>query len=235
MATRPVLSGIETRSLRERVYERLKLLMSEGRLRPGSNLDLNALAGEIGISRTPLRDALIRLEAEGFAEILPRRGVRIAELTLGRIRDIYEMLGALESAALRSVAVRITPGVVARMAELDAEMGRALDVFDFGRLYDANLAFHDAWLDLSENAEMVRRIRILKQRLYDFPRQQGFVPEWERTSIDEHEVMVGLLREGRIPEGADYLRDVHWSYAHQEPFILRYYAALAGSSARAES
>jgi DNA-binding GntR family transcriptional regulator len=218
-------AAIETRSLRELVYEHLKAMMAAGRIQPGGFLDLNALAADLGISRTPVRDALIRLESEGFAEILSRRGVRIAELTLGRIRDIYEILGALESAALRSVAARITPGVTDRMAELNEEMSRALDAYDFGRYYDANLAFHDAYLSRSENAELVGRIRILKQRLYDFPRLRGFVPEWERASIGEHEAVVTLLRAGRVEDAADYLRDVHWSFRRQEPFVRRYYAA----------
>ena len=232
MPTRPAPAGIEVRSLRERVYEHLKALLAEGRLCPGSFLDLNALAADLGISRTPLRDALIRLESEGFAEILSRRGVRIAELTLGRIRDIYEILGALESAALRSVADQITPGVTDRMAELNEEMSRALESYDFGRYYDANLAFHDAYLSRSENAELVGRIRILKQRLYDFPRLRGFVPEWERASIGEHEAVVTLLRVGRVEDAADYLRDVHWSFRRQEPFVRRYYAAARSEEAR---
>lgn len=230
MTNRATNAPIEVRSLREQVYEHLKSLMNAGRLRPGSYLDLNALADEIGISRTPLRDALLRLECEGFAEILPRRGVRIAKLGLKRIRDIYEMLGALESAALRSVADRITAGVVARMSDLNDEMGRALDAFDFSRFYDANLAFHDCYLDLSENAELVERIRILKQRLYDFPRLQGFVPEWERASLGEHDRVIRLLSAGHVNEAADYLRDVHWSFEVQEPWIRRYYHATGGAS-----
>jgi DNA-binding GntR family transcriptional regulator len=224
-------AAIERRSLRELVYEHLKARLNAGELRPGAFLDLNALAAEIGISRTPLRDALIRLESEGFAEILPRRGVRIAALTLERIRDIYEILGALESAALRSVGTRLTAGLVARMAELNDEMRRALDAFDFGRFYDANLAFHDSYLDLSENAELVSRIRILKQRLYDFPRQQGFVPEWEWSSVEEHAELIRLLRAGAVAEASDHLRDVHWSYERQSPYIRRYYAAARGAVA----
>lgn len=217
--------GIEVRSLREQVYEHLKALMNQGRLQPGSYLDLNALAAEIGVSRTPLRDALLRLESEGFAEILPRRGVRIARLTLERIRDIYEILGALESTALRSVSDRITPGMISRMTDLNDEMGRALDAFDFGRFYDANLAFHDAYLDLSRNDELVHRVRILKQRLYDFPRLQGFLPEWERASLAEHDQLIRLLADGRVTEAADFLRDVHWSFRVQEAYIRQYYRA----------
>lgn len=216
---------VPVRSLREEVYERLRSLMNEGRLRPGSYLDLNALADEIGISRTPLRDALLRLESEGFVEILNRRGVRVAELTLRSIRDIYELLGGLESTALRSVADRLGPETLACMRALNEEMGEALDEGDFARFYDANLAFHDTYLALSTNDELARHVHLLKQRLYDFPRLKGFVPEWERASTEEHDRLVDLLEEGRVAEAADLLRDVHWSYEVQEPFIRRYYAA----------
>jgi len=213
------------RSLREQVHEHLRTLINNGRLRPGQYLDLNALAKEIGISRTPLRDALLRLEAEGLVEILSRKGVRITKLTLDSIRNIYEILGGLESAALSSVAGRVTPETTAHMRELNHEMARALDAGDFERFYEANLAFHDAYLDLSTNAELVRKIRTLKQRLYDFPRRKGFVPEWERASIGEHARLVELLERGETRDAADLLRDVHWSFPYQEPFIRRYYAA----------
>ena len=227
-AEEPASARTPIRSLRETVYEHLRALMNQGRLRPGNYLDLNALEAEIGISRTPLRDALLRLECEGFVEIRNRRGVRIVELTLDMIRDIYEILGALESTTLRSVADRITPEVTSRMNELNREMTRALDASDFARFYDANLAFHDAYRTLSSNREMVHRIYILKQRLYDFPRLEGFVPEWERASVGEHQQLVDLLEEGRVGEAADLLRDVHWSFSYQEPFIRRYYAVANG-------
>jgi DNA-binding GntR family transcriptional regulator len=116
------------------------------------------------------------------------------------------------------------------MDALNREMVRALDAFDFGRYYEANLAFHDAYLDLSENEELVHRIRILKQRLYDFPRRKGFVPDWERASTHEHDELVRLLKEGRVDDAADFIRDVHWSFPRQEPYIHRYYAARNGEA-----
>jgi len=221
------------RSLREEVYEHLRALMHQGQLRPGDELDLKALAAGIGISRTPLRDALLRLEGEGFVEIHNRRGVRVTPLTLQRIRDIYEILSGLECAALRSVAARITPATVAHMDALNHEMRRALDAGDFARFYNANLAFHDAYLYLSNNTELIHRIHILKQRLYDFPRLPGFVPEWERASIDEHQAIVRLLQGGRVNEAADLLRDVHWNFNYQKPFVRRYYNAQTRDAATA--
>ena len=199
--------------------------MNRGRLRPGKYLDLNALAKQIGISRTPLRDALLRLECEGFVEIHNRRGVRIAPLTLDRIRHIYEILAALESTALRDVGQRITVETITRMNDQNREMVRALDASDFARFYEANLAFHDAYLGLSDNSELVGHIHILKQRLYDFPRLKGFVPEWERASVEEHRALVRFLEEGNVGAAADLMRDVHWSFSYQESFVRRYYKA----------
>ena len=228
-AARPVKKAI--RSLRSEVYAHLRSMMSDGRLQPGVYLDLKGLAAEIGISRTPLRDALLRLESEGFVEILNRRGVRVVKLTPTRIRWIYEVLGGLESAGLLSVASRINSQVVSRMEELNADMVTTLDQGDFGGFYAADLAFHDCFLSLSDNLELIRHTHLLKQRLYDFPRREGFVPEWERASILEHTRLVTLLREGRPTAAADFLRDVHWSFAYQEPFIRRYYALSTGGKA----
>ena len=93
-------SHFTLKSLKEQVYDYLRVQMNEGRLRPGAFLNLNDISRELGMSRTPLRDALFQLESEGFVTIFPRRGVVVNSLTLEKIRNIYEILGALESAAL---------------------------------------------------------------------------------------------------------------------------------------
>jgi len=220
----PPPTPIVVRSLREQIYDHLKREMQFGRLVPGANLDLKALEIEIGISRTPLRDALLQLAAEGFVEILPRRGVRVVDLTVERIRDHYEILAALESAALRNGVERITPELVDRMQALNEEMRGALGGDDFDRFYAANVEFHECWLELSDNNELKHTVRILKQRLYDFPRNPGFIKEWEEASTEEHATIVAYLREGDVSSAADYVRDVHWSFAVQESYIRRYYS-----------
>ena len=103
-------SHFTLKSLKEQVYDYLRVQMNEGRLRPGAFLNLNDISRELGMSRTPLRDALFQLESEGFVTIFPRRGVVVNTLTLEKIRNIYEILGALESAALLLVAVRVRDG-----------------------------------------------------------------------------------------------------------------------------
>ena len=211
--------------LREQVYHYLKGELNRGALAPGGYLDLNAIAAELGTSRTPLREALLQLASEGFVSILPRRGVVVNALTLEEIRHIYEIVGALEGAALLAASPRLTRARVARMKAFSLGMRRALKRDDFSGYYEKNLAFHDVFLDLCDNDRLVRAVRLLKERLYDFPRKKGYVKAWEEASVLEHDAIAGHLERGDFGAAADYLRDVHWSYAVQEKFIGEYYGS----------
>ena len=215
--------------LRERVYEYLKERINTHRVRAGEFLDLDGIGAELGMSRTPLRDALFQLESEGFITIFPRRGVMVNTLELKTIRDIYEIVGALESATLISVAVRMGEEDVSRMSDLNDAMEAALERGDNAAYYERNVAFHDVFLDKSDNAEMVRHARIQRERLYDFPRTLGFLKEWDESNLSEHREMVRLLAARDFNAAAEYLRDVHWSFSVQERFIRKYYLALAGA------
>jgi DNA-binding GntR family transcriptional regulator len=210
-------------SLREQVYEYLRRAINRGELSPGAFLDQNQISAELGISRQPLRDALIQLETEGLVTVLPRRGVMVTRLTLDDIRHLYEVIGALEGAALVSVFTEMDGAHFHDMRSLNADMVLAIDDGDFNTYYSLNLAFHNVFLDLSDNEALVRAVEVSKQRLYDFPRAKDFVPDWELASTGEHVEFVDYLERGEQQAGADYLRDVHWSFEIQQPFIMRYY------------
>jgi DNA-binding GntR family transcriptional regulator len=214
---------IQNRSLREQVYEHLRDLMAHGGLTPGSFLDLTDLAVRLGVSRTPLREALLHLESQGFVTVLPRRGFLLNELTLDDIRQFYEIIGALEAAALTHAGPLLGPADFARMRQFDAQMAEAVAARDFDRYYALNLAFHDVYLDRCGNPRLVAHVRLLKQRLYDWPRRAAMVKAWEEHSVVEHEDFLRLLEKGSIADAARHLQDVHWSFAVQERFIHAYY------------
>ena len=220
-----VPSPLVLKSLREQVYDHLRHLLSRGEIQPGAFINQDELAGRLGVSRTPLRDALLQLEAEGFVAILPRRGVRVQALTMEDVRHMYEVVGALEGAAVLSAFPSLGEAQLASLRRLNAEMKDALMADDFERYYDRNLAFHDVFLDRCGNEQLVRIVRRLKQRLYDWPRRRGFVKEWELASLEEHAAFARLVAKSDATGAADHLRDVHWSFAAQEPFIRRYYFA----------
>lgn len=221
-------SPLVLKSLREQVYDHLRRLMSRGEIEPGAFLNQDGIASGLGVSRTPLRDALLQLEAEGFVTILPRRGVRVEPLTLADIRHLYEVVGALEGAALLAAFPRIGEPELTTLHRLNDEMRDAVLAGDFGRYYDRNLAFHDVFLERCGNERLVRLVRSHKQRLYDWPRRQGLVKEWELRSLEEHGAFLRLVAEGDARGAADHLRDVHWSFPVQEPYIQRYYFPAGG-------
>ncbi len=220
MEKRPILN---VKSLKEQVYGYLREQMRTGVLRPGSVIDMEETSGRLGVSKTPLRDALLLLEMEGFVSILPRRKVIVNPLTLQDIRDFYEILGALEATALGAAFDRLGEAELSLMETLNAEMKQAIDQDDFDLYYEKNLAFHNVFLNLSGNGYLKKTVNTLKKRLYDFPRQAGFVKEWEQASIGEHADLVAQIRRGSAREAVAQIRAVHWSFAVQEKFIVKYY------------
>ena len=217
------------KTLKEQVYEYLREQLRFGALKPGSLINTEETAAKLGVSRTPLRDALIQLEKEDFVSIIPRRGVIVRPLTLRNIADYYQIIGALESTAVLLSFEMVDPAEITEMRGHIAEMKRALEEDDFDRYYRMNLRLHDTYLEACRNRKLVEIVNTLKSRLYDFPRKKEFVKEWELRSIREHERFVELLAEGRVREAAEYVRDVHWSFSVQEPYIRQYYGSAPES------
>lgn len=221
---------LNLKSLKEQVYEYLRGQLEKGEIRPGTVLNIEETSKRLGVSRTPLRDALLQLEMEGFVSIFPRRGVVVNKLTLQDIKNYYEIVGALESTALLAAFERIKDSQIKSMYALNSEMGQAIAQDNFYQYYQKNLKFHNIFLDLCENKDIVKIVKTLKKHLYDFPRQEGFVKQWEEASIEEHRKFVQLIEEGKKEEAAKYLRDVHWSFQVQEKFIKRYYKRAVAAS-----
>jgi len=214
---------LNLKSLKEQVYEYLRDQLVKGELLPGSSINMDDTSKKLGVSRTPMRDALLQLETEGFVSILPRRGIIVNHLTLEDIKNYYEIIGALESAALMAHFDKINEDQVQKMFALNTEMKQAIDQDNFNLYYQKNLTFHDVFLNLCENKNLVKIVNTFKKRLYDFPRQEGFVKQWEQTSIHEHQELVRLIEKGKKEQASNYIRDVHWSYRVQEKFLKKYY------------
>ena len=221
MADKPILN---VKSLKEQVYDYLRKQLRSGEILPGSAINLDETSRKLGVSRTPLRDALLQLESEGFITINPRRGVIVNILSLQDIKNYYQIIGALESTAVLQAFDRIGEAEIQTMEEIIDTMKRAIESDDFDLYYEKNLALHDVYLTSCGNENLVRIVRTLKRRLYDFPRQRGFVKEWELASIAEHTELLQLLKQRKAAEAAAYVRDVHWSYKVQEKYINQYYA-----------
>ncbi|WP_459916837.1 GntR family transcriptional regulator [Desulfocicer niacini] len=209
-------------SLSEQVYQYLREQMNSGVFLPGSTINIGKIADQLGISKTPLRDALILLELEGFVTILPRRGVRVNALTLQDVKHIYELVGPLEASIVQNCFDMITPAHIDKMEALNEKMLREIEENNYECFFQSNLEFHNVYVDLSDNVLIKKTILPVKQHLYDFP-SRIYISDWERRNCKDHLDFIECLKKGDCNGAASVLKDVHWSYTVQEDYIVKFH------------
>ena len=194
--------------LRTQIYEYLRLELKQENLKPGMFVSMNQIMKQLNISRTPLRDALLQLQSEGFVTFLPQRGIRINELTQKDIENMYEMLGALDSRILLAIFDRIGKREIERMKQINEEMEECLDEENFMRYWNLNTSFHNVYLDLSSNTLILYHINIVRQRLFEFSKKDW---SFRRKQVihREHETLIELIEKGDAITAADFMRDQH--------------------------
>ncbi|MBD1547398.1 GntR family transcriptional regulator [Labrenzia aggregata] len=166
---------MQTRSKNTRVddaYDRLKFEITHSKLPPGSQAPEPDIAERLGMSRTPVREALIRLEADGLVNLVPRRGVRVLGVTVQDLVEVYDILSALEPIAISNLAGRtIASKDLEKLEDLIRDMDLALSQNDLDGWAQAEDGFYRLLLALSEN----RRLEKIVLGLHDQIRRGGMV------------------------------------------------------------
>lgn len=209
-------------SLRERVYQYLKDAMSAGKLRYGEFLDQDSICETLEVSKTPLRDALIRLEAEGFVTILPRKGVYINPISQDFIKSAYQIIGSIEADCLNEVFNKLTAYHVRLFEASNERQWELLKNNDYTEYYDENIRFHGIFLSLSENILLEQTLIPLRRRLYDFPRRQ-YSYEWESMNLYTHQRFIDSVKLGNREAAVSIFRIEHWSYEVHKKYFKLYY------------
>ncbi len=217
-------SGLKFSSLSDQVYTYLRRQMNQGDLLPGSTINIGEIANQLGISKTPLRDALIHLELEGFVTILPRRGVRVNQLQIEDVKNAYDAIGLVESFIIVECIDKITSAHIKKLESLNNKMIKDIEKNSFSDLFKTNLEFHNIYLDISDNELLKKFIFPIKHRLYDFPRQ-NYIPDWEMRNCQEHKQFIESLKAGNAVDAATILKETHWSFEVQKDFIYAFYGA----------
>jgi len=197
--------------LRSQVYDYLREKMNNGHIVSGEYINFNEICEALEISRTPVRDALLQLQAEGFVTLLPQRGIRLNDVSLIELKNIYEILGGLESKILKQVFPAIGAAHIVRMKKINAEMLSYSSNDKFRQYYRKNLLFHDVFLKLSQNELAKYHITIFKQRLFDFTKRV-WGSKWRKLNYSEHIKFIELLEKGDVKTAAEFWDDEHWSF-----------------------
>lgn len=178
-----------------------------GEIAPDARLRQDHIAEEFGTSHVPVREAFRRLEAQGLAISLPRRGVRVASFDLKEVREVAEMRAALEGLALKHAAQHLTSAILDAAEEATREGDAAADVYAWE---DANRRFHRLILAPCGMARLLAAIDDLhaaSARFLFSAWQSG----WEKRTDHDHRAILAALRQGRTDEAAVILqKHVQW-------------------------
>jgi DNA-binding GntR family transcriptional regulator len=186
------MTAISSRSkLVDEAYGRLKKDILSSRLQPGFQSLVPDIAMRLRMSRTPVHEALIRLEADGLVELIPRRGVRVTPISIDDMREVYEILTALEPEAAALIAQRsIDPRSLKQLEQLTRNMEESMKSNDLDAWARADDTFHRKLLEIANN----RRMSQIVSRLLDQTHRVRLVtlrmrkPPW-RSTRDHEEIL----------------------------------------------
>jgi DNA-binding GntR family transcriptional regulator len=198
--------------LRERVYEALLELITTRALQPGQHLVESELAGHLGVSRQPVREALQRLNTEGWVDLRPAQGAFVHEQTEEEAGQLLTVRTLLVAEAARLAAIDATAEKVGALVELCAEGEKAVAADDVDRAVALNAAFHAKVMDLAGNAVLAELAAQVDRRVrwYYTPvaRQRG------RQSWIEHRELIAAIAD-RDDERAAHLMRIHTEHTRR--------------------
>jgi len=196
------------RSLGHAVYENLKNAIVKGDLTPDSRVVESRLAGALGISRTPVREAIHKLEREGLLRQGPKGGFFVAGLTPADIEETFGIRSVLESYAAKLAANRHLERELRPLEEKLEAYQESLDRGDLDALPRINTEFHDLLYGLSRSPRLIKMINDLRDHIYRFRLVILKIEEMAKSSNEDHRLMLMAIR-GRDAEGVERLVKEH--------------------------
>ena len=175
------------RSITKLIAEELRQAIVTGRLAPGERLSEEKLAASLKVSSVPLRDALRRLEAEGYVSFVSHGEIAVSKPTVEEVEDHYSIASALEGLAARLAVERGSSEEISRLRELHQAVKQAYQGKDLQRYFDANSRFHDFIADMARNDRLRRLIHELRQEIRKTRTLAFQLPQRLDYSMREHD------------------------------------------------
>ena len=195
----------------EDAYDRLVLDIRAGRLKPGDRLVETDLATRLGISRTPVREAVRRLESDGLVVHQPRLGATVRKLDYLEITELYEMRGVLEGTAARLAARSASQIELEELEAINREMQASTDV---RQLYEANRQFHGVLLSAARNRFLVKSVEAVQKTLLILGSSTLEESQRAAQAIEEHDAILTALK-NRDGDAAEASMRAHIEAAHK--------------------
>ncbi len=186
--------SIPRAALHEQVAHRLRQMLVENRIAPGAKLNERELSEILNVSRTPLREAIKMLAAEGLVELLPNRGAIAVELTEADVRNTFEVMAGLEAQSGELAALRITDDELQEIKAMHYEMLAAYTRQDLPTYYRLNAAIHNAVNLAAKNPVLTATYQQVNARLQALRFRSNQDGEKWKAAVKEHEQMISALQ-----------------------------------------
>ena len=206
---------IESENLSDMVRAEMERDLIAGRLQPGTVLDERSLAERFGVSRTPVREAVLQMAAQGLLSVIPRVGVVVPKLGIQQLLGLLEMLAELESVCAKFVAKRMTAEQRAQFRASLQACEQAAQADDAAAYAQANDAFHGTIYAAAHNEWLVHQVRGLRLRCAAYQHSRFDLPGRLNKSLKEH-VLIATAIEAGDPEGARQAMHAHIAVGGQD-------------------
>ena len=186
--------------LRDVVFNTLRQAIITGEFAPGERLMEIALANRLGVSRTPVREAIRKLELEGLVVMIPRKGAEVARITEKDLRDVLEVRCSLEELAAELAAERMDEEGQEKLDQALVEFESAIESGDNAAIADSDMEFHDIIFDATGNPRLIQIIGNLREQFYRYRLEYVKDADKRQVLMVEHEHILSALKVRNLAE-----------------------------------
>ena len=191
--------------LRDVVFNTLRKAILRGELKPGERLMEIQLANKLGVSRTPIREAIRKLELEGLVLMIPRKGAEVAQITEKNMQDVLEVRKALEELSVQLACERITPEQVEEMKMAAEDFRKVLKSGDVTKIAEADVKFHDIIFAATNNQRLITLLNNLREQMYRFSVEYLKQKECYPQLLEAHDKLIALISGGEVEEACELM------------------------------
>lgn len=188
--------------LRDVVFNTLRQAILRGELKPGERLMEIQLANKLGVSRTPIREAIRKLELEGLVLMIPRKGAEVADITEKSLKDVLEVRRALEELSVKLTCDRITKEEIKELGQAAENFKRTLKSKDITEIAEADVRFHDVIYTATKNQKLIQLLNNLHEQMYryriEYLKNEDVYPKL----LKEHKEIIDRISRGEKEEAA---------------------------------
>lgn len=180
--------------LRDVVFNTLRKAILKGELKPGERLMEIALAERLGVSRTPVREAMRKLELEGLVVMIPRRGAQVANITEKDLNDVLEVRMALENLSIENACKKMTEEQLAELKKAAKVFEATMEEGNLVNLVEADVAFHEVIYQSSDNCRLNQVLNNLREQIYRYRVEYLKEEETRKLLVKEHDEIYEAIR-----------------------------------------